>query len=100
MMMATAMSLASFPTSVIDQHHRSGSWREFLRRFELAIDIVKTIFGNALEEFLRLNLFLRYISKDGNIILESKGSDRSLFGHNDSKAVNTLNSHFSSAESI
>ena len=98
MMMAAAMSLASLSTLVIDQHDRSG--REFLQEFEPAMNIVKSKLGNAWNECLRLNLFLRYISKDDNRILESKGFDLSLFGHNYSNAVNILNSHFSSTESI
>jgi len=79
-------------TKEVNQHDRSGSWREFLWEFELAIDVVKSILGNISNKYLSLNLFLRYISKDGNSILESKGCARSLFGHN--------YSHFSSTESI
>jgi len=54
MMMATTMPLASFPALVINQHNRSGSWREFLWEFELAIDIVKSILGNAWNEWIEL----------------------------------------------
>jgi len=58
----------------------------------IAIDIIKSILGNAWHERLRLTLFLRYISKDDNRRFWW------VFENNYSKAVSILNSHFSTAD--